>query len=397
MAGNNHQASRGKGGFRRGSMAEESGRPNSVGLGRRDLEALCEELGSEGDPGVADAQRRHKRRDVRIPRVPIQLRHPGGQVTTLIVACRDLSAGGVGILHNAYLHLDTECMVYLPGRAGKHKRVAGVVRRCRHRRGIVHEVGIEFEDPIDLREVLDLDLGSDWYSVERVEPSELSGSVMYVEGSEVDRRLLRQHLDGTELGVTCVESGDEALARVGPDVDLLIASYHLPDMEGPDLISKLREQGMHAPAILLTIEDSELVRFKCSSCGANAVITKPVDPNLLLRAITEFFATEDLVHHGTASELSPDHPNAQLIPDFLAELGNLAKQLEEGAESGNLEALGTISAQLMGAAPALGFTRIGDQASQLRRAMAREDAGATKSEALKLVGLCRTAETRRAA
>jgi DNA-binding NtrC family response regulator len=86
--------------------------------------------------------------------------------------------------------------------------------------------------------------------------------------------------------VQLVKDGAETLARVkGSGVDLLIVDYRLPDMNGVELVTRLREQGFRGEALLISahaelIDPDELLRARISHFFA-----KPLDLEALNRSI----------------------------------------------------------------------------------------------------------------
>ena len=86
----------------------------------------------------------------------VVMSHPGGNVVKYLVKPRNLSETGVGFLHGNFVHIGTACIMAIKTRSGKPILVNGHVARCIHVRSNVHEVGVHFEEPIDLDEI-DLD------------------------------------------------------------------------------------------------------------------------------------------------------------------------------------------------------------------------------------------------
>ena len=124
-------------GRRTNSNEPKDGRQNTIGVSRRDLVDLLDDLDREQDENP-NVQRMHTRWPFRAMSLPVTFLHPGGSEVEVRLACRNLSGGWVGLLHSAYVHEGTECMVYLPKLAGGTDRVRGEVRRCIHREGRIH-------------------------------------------------------------------------------------------------------------------------------------------------------------------------------------------------------------------------------------------------------------------
>lgn len=81
-------------------------------------------------------------------------------------------------------------------------------------------------------------------------------------------------------------NGDEALARSRADItDLLICDGNLPELDGFDLIRRIREDNhnpnRHTPVIVLTGHAQAHTVERARDCGANFVLAKPISPKLL--------------------------------------------------------------------------------------------------------------------
>ncbi len=72
----------------------------------------------------------------------------------IIVRCRNISVGGLGFLHGAYVHPGTRVVLTLISANKQGYRINGSIVRCRHLTKTVHEVGVAFDEPIDLESML---------------------------------------------------------------------------------------------------------------------------------------------------------------------------------------------------------------------------------------------------
>lgn len=269
-------------------------RRNSLGLGERELGALLEELDAESRPGGAASARKYVRRPFARTSLPLQVAHHDGTVANILVACRNISQRGMSVLHSAFLHTGSRCLAALPHPTGEPVIVRGSIVRCTHRKGIVHELGIEFERDIDPGRILELDPLSDWFTLERVQPRRLIGDVVCVDASSTDQRILRHHLRETSLNVRLYSSAIEALAELGSKkYDLLITAYLIAEMTGVELIQAMRDRAIETPAVLYTAEDPEVLRPDLLRCKANAFLAMPIDRVVLFRAIAEFLTHPD--------------------------------------------------------------------------------------------------------
>jgi hypothetical protein len=73
-----------------------------------------------------------------------------GATARFIVRPRDISTGGLSFLHGSFLHPGRACVMVLKATDGERVLVSGRIIRCRCFRGRIHEVGMQFEKPIEV-------------------------------------------------------------------------------------------------------------------------------------------------------------------------------------------------------------------------------------------------------
>lgn len=77
--------------------------------------------------------------------------NPGGNSPPIVLSVRDVSNGGLGIMHPNFVHQGSACSLALVGRDRKIiLKIKGEVVRCTHFRGAVHDIGIRFCEPVKL-------------------------------------------------------------------------------------------------------------------------------------------------------------------------------------------------------------------------------------------------------
>jgi two-component system chemotaxis response regulator CheY len=119
--------------------------------------------------------------------------------------------------------------------------------------------------------------------------------ILIVEDSATMRSLLASSLEDLEVPVKIVEavSGFEAL-RFLPreDFDLVVTDINMPDINGLELISFIRNNEKYAkiPLVIVSTEGSERERDKGLGLGADAYLLKPFDPEMLRQVVTDLLA-----------------------------------------------------------------------------------------------------------
>jgi hypothetical protein len=115
-------------------------------------------------------RRKYQRIGYRCMRIVLIVKESGGEVA-FMAAARNVSQGGVSLLHRQMLYPAEQCRIVLPLPDNRSLLVRARVMRCRFIQGILHEIGVRFERPIkpeELGEILRMGEDSLNASVERV-------------------------------------------------------------------------------------------------------------------------------------------------------------------------------------------------------------------------------------
>jgi len=111
------------------------------------LTAVLDELDGARDQWKHD-RREYERTEHRRLNAVLIIREVG-QDMAFMVGTRNVSRGGVSLLHRHMMHLGEPCTVAFPLRGDTRQFfVTGRAVHCRHVRGLLHEVGIRFDRPI---------------------------------------------------------------------------------------------------------------------------------------------------------------------------------------------------------------------------------------------------------
>lgn len=116
----------------------------------------------------------------------------------------------------------------------------------------------------------------------------MSWTILVVDDSHTVRAQLRNALEAKGLRVLEAENGSEGLWRVREhNVDLIVTDMHMPVMDGVRMIQELRKLPAHTrtPIFVLTSDPSSARVRDGKLAGASGWITKPVNADLLWKAI----------------------------------------------------------------------------------------------------------------
>jgi len=98
------------------------------------------------------------------------------------------------------------------------------------------------------------------------------------------RRLLRVALEGGNYQVLEAETGQQGLVEIANSKPaVIVLDLGLPDMEGLEVLKRLREWS-EAPVLVLSVRDDEAGKVAALDAGADDYVTKPFGtPELLAR------------------------------------------------------------------------------------------------------------------
>jgi DNA-binding NtrC family response regulator len=117
--------------------------------------------------------------------------------------------------------------------------------------------------------------------------------ILIVDDEPALRFAVQEVLEAHGLEVVAAESATDALAAVG-DVDVVVSDYMMPDMDGMQLLEKVRATDPGLPVILVTAHGSERLAVRALKQGAYDYLSKPFDNDELFFTIDRAAETRRL-------------------------------------------------------------------------------------------------------
>lgn len=110
-------------------------------------------------------------------------------------------------------------------------------------------------------------------------------NILLVDDNEKIRKLMEIYLKRDGFNVLHAGNGREALDVLETaSVDLIVADIMMPEMDGYELTSSLREAGFNMPVLMVTARDTFPDKKRGFDLGADDYMTKPADmEELVLR------------------------------------------------------------------------------------------------------------------
>jgi DNA-binding response OmpR family regulator len=248
---------------------------------------LLEKLDESSSKGKPSAKRVFRRLGYAHSKINLHIESEGHNARTLVVATRNLSQGGVSILHSSFMYNGTLVTADLLDTQGNIVPRHGTVTRCEHRGGRVHEIGIKFDEEVKLRNFLIQDEDLLLHSRERIDPEQMNIKLLVYSTETEFSSLLRQYLLPSNLCYTFAKTKEEAIEK-SKDQDMLLFRVDNEPTNLAEMVRSIREDGFMNPIILVGQPKNPLDLHVINACGGDMVLPWPIDDQTLLCSIGEF-------------------------------------------------------------------------------------------------------------
>ncbi len=167
--------------------------------------------------------------------------------------------------------------------------------------------------------------------------------ILVVDDEYVDREVARRSLVSfdEDIELEFANDGKEAMAIVeAKDVDLVLTDLRMPEMDGLELVERLRDEHPLIPVILMTARGSEQIAVKALAAGAASYVPKDEIEAELHETIEQVLDVAEarrtrkellaFLHRETHFELAND---IQLIHPLVSYFQDSLERLEFGNEA----------------------------------------------------------------
>ncbi len=120
-------------------------------------------------------------------------------------------------------------------------------------------------------------------------------SILIIDDDPLIRKTLSSHLLKGDYEIVAAEDGEEGLQHYAEFMpDLVILDIRLPDMDGLEVLSKIREKNKNAHIIIMTAYDDMKTTVEAIKLGAFEYLVKPLDYVELDLTVNKAFQMQSL-------------------------------------------------------------------------------------------------------
>ena len=120
--------------------------------------------------------------------------------------------------------------------------------------------------------------------------------LLIVDDEENMRELLKDFFEDEGFKVEVAADGMQALEKMDKSVNIVISDNRMPVMEGMELLDKIKEEYPETQVIIITAYSTPKLAVEAYKRGAAAYITKPFNPDELLKKVKEILRVQRMTH-----------------------------------------------------------------------------------------------------
>jgi len=222
-------------------------------------------------------------------------------------------------------------------------------------------------------------------------PAGIDGSprLLLADDGETNRKFFNITLRDAGFDVTLAENGQEALDRLQAEpegFDLVLMDMQMPVLDGFEATRRARAAGVRCPIYALTASVLKGDRERCLKVGCTDYLTKPIQPDELVRRVCQALRREPAkARDNTSAEptkpatttgsdaiapgLDPDMPDfIEVLTDYADRLGGYLSDAEAALARQDAESLASIAHTILGSGGTIGYDCLTEPAKALQLA-----------------------------
>jgi len=125
---------------------------------------------------------------------------------------------------------------------------------------------------------------------EQINTNSKAKCILVIDDDNTSCLLIREILEDFNVKIITIKSGKKAIEYIEKvkEMDLVIIDIRLPDINGFEILKRLKATSRFVPVIALTALVNKQIKEICLNAGFNEFIEKPTDIDLLLSVINKY-------------------------------------------------------------------------------------------------------------
>ena len=199
---------------------------------------------------------------------------------------------------------------------------------------------------------------------------ELMGHILCADDNEDNRQLVAYLVAKTGAQLTLVNDGQQAVTICEKQgFDLVLMDMQMPEMDGLQATTMLKQKGFSAPIIMLTANVDANSKKKMLAAGAKAHFAKPIDSRSFYAMLTKYLgrrvenAPPLNIIADNYSQAKPGNNGAefeQLVQNYRLSFKNKLDHIQAASNQQDWEKIKSLMHKLKGSAGSYGFGQLSD-------------------------------------
>lgn len=213
------------------------------------------------------------------------------------------------------------------------------------------------------------ELGAEAAPEAATEAPMLRGRVLVAEDDTNIQRLIALFLRGTDVDLTMVENGRQAVEQaLAGEYDLLVTDLQMPEMGGLEAAEWLRKAGFRKPIIVLSANAGSGLAERCRAAGCTDYLPKPFEGRQFLGLLGRYLDGAADADEGARLEHDPDYLKARAV--FMTMLAGAPEAMAAWAARGDWDEMRRLAHRIKGSAGAFGHAEAGIAAGRIEAQIA---------------------------
>ena len=199
----------------------------------------------------------------------------------------------------------------------------------------------------------------------------IKARILCADDNDDNRRLVAYLLEKTGAEVIMVEDGQQAVeTALSEEFDLVLMDMQMPEMDGLQATSLLKQAGFEQPIIMLTANVDTTSKKQIADAGADGHFAKPIDTVRFYALLSELLTSQEDISK-SSNTVSLEYE--KLVQNYKQSLTTKLVELQNAFSEKDWENIEIFAHKMKGAAGSFGFDQLSQVAGQAENCIRQQD------------------------